>query len=188
MLGLIVIVAVVTKRIENNVVEVILLNNEFKKGDICVYHYADGNGSVSIVKVIDIVDSDKSKIQCIQVISDKSGNGWFEYMLGSDATMTASNKYLHKIYALERQKEATEMQVSLSGIWVDEWKKQKAEVERLQKLLDDKCDHCIERERRNGANIVFDMLERRVTFGKTRDLYVKTVDINNIKKDLIGEE
>ena len=72
--------------------------NDIKVGDICIYHYADGNGSVNIVEVVEVLDSDISKIKCVQVISDKSGNGWFEYLYKTGHTMNASNKYLNKIY------------------------------------------------------------------------------------------
>lgn len=45
--------------------------------------------------------------------------------------------------------------------------RQKAEIERLTKLLDDRCDRCIERERKDTA----------------KDIYSKVVDLNIICGD-----
>ena len=77
-------------------------DNKIKQGDICIYHYADGNGSVNVVEVVEVIDSDISKIKCVQVICDKSGNGFFEYLLKTGHTMNASNEYLHKIESVDR--------------------------------------------------------------------------------------
>lgn len=65
---------------------------------------------------------------------------------------------------------------------------QKVEIKRLQELLDDKCDHCIEREMHNGMKIVFDRLDKCLSFGATGGVYVSMNDIDKIKKDLTGEE
>lgn len=67
------------------------------KGDICIYYYADGNGSLNIVEITDVIDTEKCKIKCLQVIIDNSGNGWFKYLLRTGYEMTASAEYLHKI-------------------------------------------------------------------------------------------
>lgn len=77
-----------------------MTDNEIKKGDICIYHYADGNGSVNLVEVVEVINSDISKIKCVQVICDKSGNGFFEYLFKTGHTMNASNKYLTKVYCI----------------------------------------------------------------------------------------
>ena len=61
-------------------------------------------------------------------------------------------------------------------------------IERLEKLLDDKCDRCIERDMQNGTSIVFDKLDKCLTFGTTDDVYVSMRDIDRIKKELIGKE
>lgn len=72
-------------------------NKQIKKGDICVYHFAEGNGSLNIVKVTEVINEDTSNIKCLQVIIDNSGNGWFEFMLRTDTEMLASNEYLYPI-------------------------------------------------------------------------------------------
>lgn len=70
---------------------------EISKGDICIYYYAEGNGSLNIVEVTEVVDNEKCKIKCVQVIIDNSGNGWFEYLHRKGGEMCASIKYLHKL-------------------------------------------------------------------------------------------
>ena len=65
---------------------------------------------------------------------------------------------------------------------------QKVEIERLQELLDDKCDRCIERETHNGMKIMFDRLDKCLSFGATDGVYVSMNDIDKIKKDLTGED
>ena len=80
-----------------------MADNELKKGDICIYHFADGNGSLNLVKVTEIYAKNRCKIKCLQVIKDNSGNGWFEFLLKKGAEMIASNEYLHKIDLLSRQ-------------------------------------------------------------------------------------
>ena len=61
-------------------------------------------------------------------------------------------------------------------------------IERLEKLLDDKCDRCIERDTQNGMSIVFDKLDKCLTFGTTDGVYVSMRDIDRIKKELTGKE
>ena len=99
-----------------------MTDNKLVKGDICIYHKADGNGSANIVEVVEVINSDLSKIKCIQVIYDKSGNGWFEYMFQKGITMTASNEYLHKIDLINRQKAEIERYEKESNKMFDKWK------------------------------------------------------------------
>ena len=77
--------------------------SNFEKGDICIYHYADGNGSLNLVEVTGDYANNISKIKCIQVLIDNSGNGWFDYLLRTGNEMIASNEYLYKIDILSRQ-------------------------------------------------------------------------------------
>jgi hypothetical protein len=78
-------------------------DNELKKGDVCIYHYAKGNGSLNLVKITEIYTKDRCKIKCLQVLIDNSGNGWFDYLLRTGNEMIASNEYLHKIDTFSRQ-------------------------------------------------------------------------------------
>lgn len=71
--------------------------DKISKGDICVYYYAEGNGSLNIVEIAEVIDDTKSRIKCVQVIIDNSGNEWFKYMRKTGTEMTASNTYLYKV-------------------------------------------------------------------------------------------
>lgn len=74
-----------------------MTDTEIKKGDICIYHYADGNGSLVLVEVTGIVCKTISRVKCLQVNIDNSGNGWFEYLLRTGHEMNASNEYLYRL-------------------------------------------------------------------------------------------
>lgn len=137
-----------------------MTDNKLVKGDICIYHYADGNGSVNIVEVVEVINSDLSKIKCIQVICDNSGNSWFEYMLKKSNTMTASNEYLHKIDFINRQK---------------------AEISVKNKLLQ-KAEKIIETERAKAIKVFAERLcEDRVS----NDPVVIAVKVE--LKEMVGE-
>lgn len=73
-------------------------SKELTKGDICVYCFPDDNGSISIVEVTKVFDSNTSQIKCLQAIIDNSGNDWFKYMQRTGTEMCATNEYLHKLY------------------------------------------------------------------------------------------
>jgi hypothetical protein len=72
--------------------------------------------------------------------------------------------------------------------WNDAIKEANKTIEKLENMLDDKCDKCIEREMHNGMEIVFDRLDKCLSFGTTDGVYVSMNDIDKIKKDLTGEE
>lgn len=80
-----------------------MADNEIKKGDICIYHKADGNGSLNLVEVTRDCNDVTCRIKLLQTIIDNSGNNFFDYLLESGNEMTASKKYLHKIDLLSRQ-------------------------------------------------------------------------------------
>lgn len=77
--------------------------NEMKKGDICIYHYADGNGSLVLVEVTGVLCKNISRVKCLQVFIDNSGNGWFDYLLKKGGKMNASNEYLYKLDLMSHQ-------------------------------------------------------------------------------------
>ena len=60
-------------------------------------------------------------------------------------------------------------------------------IERLENLLDDKCDRCIEREMRNGMKIALDEVERKLTFGDPKGVFVREYDIDKIRERLIDK-
>lgn len=72
--------------------------------------------------------------------------------------------------------------------WNDAVKEANKTIEKLENMLDDKCDKCIEREMHNGMKIVFDRLDKCLSFGTTDGVYVSMNDIDKIKKELTGEE
>jgi len=72
--------------------------------------------------------------------------------------------------------------------WNDAVKEANKTIERLENMLDDKCDKCIDREMHNGMKIVFDRLDKCLSFGTTDGVYVSMNDIDKIKKELTGEE
>lgn len=78
-------------------------DNEIKKGDICIYHYANGNGSLVLVEVTGILCKTISRVKCLQVYIDNSGNDWFHYLLKTGGEMNASNEYLHKLDSMSHQ-------------------------------------------------------------------------------------
>ena len=61
-------------------------------------------------------------------------------------------------------------------------------IERLEKLLDDKCDRCIERDVRNGIKIAFDETGKCMVFGSSKGAYIRLAEIEKIKKELTGKE
>lgn len=68
-------------------------------GDICIYGFDKKNKSLSIVKLIRLLDDESglAEIKFLKVIVDDTGNGLFEYLLNSGKTMNASLKYLKNI-------------------------------------------------------------------------------------------
>ena len=60
-------------------------------------------------------------------------------------------------------------------------------IERLENLLDYKCDRCIEREMRNGMKIALDEVERQLTFGDPKGVFVRECDIDKIREKLIDK-
>lgn len=60
-------------------------------------------------------------------------------------------------------------------------------IERLENLLDYKCDRCIEREMRNGMKIALDEVERQLTFGDHKGAFVRECDIDKIREKLIDK-
>ena len=95
--------------------------SNIEKGDICIYHYADGNGSLALVEVTGVLCKTISRVKCLQVFIDNSGNKWFDYMLKTGVEMNAKNEYLHKLDTISRQQA--------------ENNKQKEEIERLQSTV-----------------------------------------------------
>lgn len=81
-----------------------MADNEIKKGDICIYHKADGgNGSLNLVEVTRDCNDTTCRIKVLQTIIDNSGNNFFDYLLRSGNEMTASKEYLYKIDFLSRK-------------------------------------------------------------------------------------
>lgn len=68
--------------------------------------------------------------------------------------------------------------------WNDAVKEANKTIERLENLLDDKCDKCIEREIQNGIKIALDEVERKLTFGEPRGVFVREYDIDKIRAKL----
>ena len=71
--------------------------------------------------------------------------------------------------------------------WNDAVKEANKTIERLENLLDDKCDRCIEREMRNGMKIALDEVERQLTFGDPKVAVVRECDIDKIREKLIDK-
>lgn len=82
----------------------------FNVGDICIYQKKNGgNGSVNIVEITELKTDVYSEIKVIKVITDNSGNGYFEYLLKTGKTMNASNEYLRKL----EPKELEDLQIGV---------------------------------------------------------------------------
>ena len=80
-----------------------------KKGDICIYGYKEeGNKSVCVVEVLDVISDEIAEIGFLQVFFDDSGNNFFNYMLETDGTMKASICYLKKIDVVDTLKSRIE--------------------------------------------------------------------------------
>ena len=69
--------------------------------------------------------------------------------------------------------------------WNDAVKEANKTIERLENLLDDKCDRCIEREMQNGIKIALDEVERKLTFGDPKGVFVRKYDIDKVREKLI---
>ena len=74
---------------------------------------------------------------------------------------------------------------------LDKLNRQKAEIERLQKLLDDKCDRCIARDKAEAYKELLNLLEGRLV-GKTKitafGYEIAIIEIKNLLKEMVGED
>lgn len=79
--------------------DVLEVKHEYEKGDVCLYGFANGNKSLAVVEIVDILDDDRgvAKVKFLKVIVDNTGNGFFHYCLHKGETMNASFKYLKNI-------------------------------------------------------------------------------------------
>ena len=75
---------------------------------------------------------------------------------------------------------------------IDVINRQKAEIERFQKLLDDKCNRCIAKERAEAVKEVIQKLKEKaeiVSGGDYGFVYEITEDnIDNLVKEMVGAE
>lgn len=71
-------------------------DSKYKVGDICTYSYDNDNKSLSIVKIVRILNDSRgiAEVQFLDVIIDDSGNNYFTYLLQTRKTMNVSLKYL----------------------------------------------------------------------------------------------
>lgn len=71
-------------------------DSKYKVGDICTYSYDNDNKSLSIVKIVRILNDSRgiAEVQFLDVIIDDSGNDYFTYLLQTGKTMKVSFKYL----------------------------------------------------------------------------------------------
>lgn len=74
----------------------------------------------------------------------------------------------------------------------EEINRQQAEIERLQKLLDDKCDRCIARDKSEAVKEFAERLKEKSfqsfgNYGITRDV-VEVCNIDNLVKEMVGEK
>ncbi len=73
-------------------------DSKYKVGDICTYSYDNDNKSLSIVKIVRILDDSRgAEVQFLDVVVDDSGNDYFTYLLQTGKTMNVSFKYLKTI-------------------------------------------------------------------------------------------
>ena len=76
------------------------------------------------------------------------------------------------------------------NIWDDKCTHQNAEIERLQKLLDDKCDRCIAKDKVEAVKEFAERLKNeitiRTTHSKEQDKLVLFY-IDNLVKEMVGE-
>ena len=92
------------------VVDMIAVRRDYEVGDFCLYGFDDGNGSLAIVEIVEILSDTRgiAEVKFHKVIADNTGNGLFHYLLKSGKTMNASFEYLKnitpKIYGERREK------------------------------------------------------------------------------------
>lgn len=69
----------------------------YNVGDLCIYKYDTENKSMSIVKIVNILDDARgvAEIKFVKVLVDDTG--YYDYLLKTGHTMNASLKYLHKL-------------------------------------------------------------------------------------------
>lgn len=79
--------------------DVVEVRHDFNVGDFCLYGFADGNNSLAIVEIVEILNDERgiAKLKFHKVIKDNTGNGFFNYLLKSGGTMNGSFKYLKNI-------------------------------------------------------------------------------------------
>lgn len=80
-------------------------NETINIGDICLYHFADRNKSISLVEVVNDRSEEYAVVGFHQVFVDDSGNGLFEYLCKKGKTMVVSKEFLHKVDLANRQRE-----------------------------------------------------------------------------------
>ena len=72
--------------------------------------------------------------------------------------------------------------------WNDAVKEANKTIERLENLLDGKCDKCIEREIHNGMKIALDEVEKKLTFGDPKGAFVREYDFDKVREKLMDKE
>jgi hypothetical protein len=80
-------------------VNAIVLTQDYKPGDVCLYIFDNGNNSSAIVEIVRVLNDDRgvAEIKFLKVFVDDTGNGFFDYLLRTNQTMNASFKYLKNI-------------------------------------------------------------------------------------------
>lgn len=74
------------------------------------------------------------------------------------------------------------------NIWDDKCTHQNAEIERLQKLLDDKCDRCIAKDRAEAVKEFAERLKEKAWHGMWETInHVDVDEIDNLVKEMVGE-
>lgn len=92
--------------------------NQINVGDVCLYGFPDGNGSLAVVKVLELKRKDRddedhilqsvsftnnspedviAKLQFIYAVTDNTGNNYFEYLQKNEGTMWGSLCYLRNL-------------------------------------------------------------------------------------------
>lgn len=78
-----------------------------------------------------------------------------------------------------------QVELSLVNETIDLINRQKAEIERLQKLLDDKCDRCIARDKSEAIK----EFASRLKYGVPQEYgVISCYDVDNLVKEMVGEE
>ena len=101
-------------------------------------------------------------IKCAMIVHDDDGKKY--------VSLDDYNEYTERLGKLARQR--------------------KVRIEQLEKLLDDRCDHCIERERKETAE-KFAEMANKIANNKLEFYGVRMIDIediNEICKELIGDK